>query len=793
MSSVLNKKLRRDIINSKGILFAVISIITVGTGVLIGLGGTYNNLINAQYNYYSRCKMADFWIELKKAPNSSIDDLKSIKGIIELRRRIVFPVIVDIADVSEPLTGTLISMPESHTNVINDIIIRKGNYFTKDKENEVIVSEKFAEARNILPGDFIHLILNGQKKKLYVIGTAISPEYVFATPPGGIAPSNSTYGIFWIKQKFAEDRLGFDGAYNNLIGRLSPEAGEFPDAVIKKIDQKLTPYGIFSSYSLKNQASNQELSSELSSLSTYTVLLPFLFLGVAALTLNVVMQRTAEQQRVIVGTLKALGTDNKNILWIYVKYSLFVGITGGLAGCLLGYWISGGMTVMYQNFYTFPHLANHAYPNLMLISMLCSILFAVMGSWRGVRAMIRLNPAEAMHPPPPPIGGKIMIERWNWFWNKLDFRWQIVLRSIFRNKKRSFVGIICAAMGSSLVFMAFAMADSIEYMVSFEYDKLLHSDYTLSLRNCVDYAALYEARKLPGIVHAEPELSIQCKLSNGQYTKKCLITGLEKNAKLLTPCRIDGTRVKVPGNGLLLTARLAQLLHVKAGDQLDFSTVKGLRKTHKSHVAGVIDSTFGLTVYTDYEYFNRLINENGAISVLQLKAGHSPAELKSFLKEIKKYPQLASLTIIKKAKQHLNETMVAELNTIVYAIVIFAAIIFLGSILNSALISVSEQKQELATLRALGFTPGETGRIFLRNTFIINITGSILGIPIGYYFNYATSLMIRNDTMAMPCYVDFSAYVWTISLSLLFIFLAYLIIQKSINRMQWLEALNVKA
>ena len=773
-------------------LIAVVAIIAVGVCFFVGMASTFNNLTNAKISYYSKCNIADFWVDLKKAPNSTIDKIFSIKGVSNVRKRILFPVIVDLEGVEAPLNGTVISMPTKRTKVVNNIVMLKGSYFTGDKKNEVIVSKEFAKKRNISPGSFIHLIMNGQRKKLFVVGIGISSEYVYMVPPGSIVPNPSEYGVFWIKHDYAEDTFGFNGAYNNLVGLLSPKAQKYPKFILKEITDSLKPYGVFTSCILKNQPSNMGLTAELGGLRIFSILLPVLFFGVAALILNVVMLRTTEQQRVIIGTLKALGISNRNILWFFTKYSLLVGITGGLVGCALGYWMAGYLTNMYQQFYTFPELNNLFYPTIMFIALFISMLFAVLGSVRGVKAMVKLNPAEAMHPPPPPTGGKILLERWIWLWSRLDFRWQIVFRDIFRNKGRTIISLLCAAMGASLVFMALAMSNSISYMVSFQFKNVVHSDYTLNIRDEADYGALYEAKRLPGMTYAEPELLVPCNFTNGPFHKKGAITGLIEDPKLVTPCDINGQRVKIPLTGLLMTARLAKLLHLNIGDMVKFTPVKGLKQTHKVPIADIIDSTFGLSVFANFKYLNHLISEESAISKIQLAGEQTQQQEKVLLAQVKKYPKLASFSNIRIDEKLMNTTFVENMNTMVYTMILFAAVIFLGSILNSSLISISERQMEIATFRVLGYTPIEIGKIFLREILIVNLIGSVLGIPFGYFLNYGTSLMYQNDMFSMPCYVKFSSYVWTMILALIFIFIAYIITQRTITKMNWLESLNIK-
>ena len=226
---------------------------------------------------------------------------------------------------------------------------------------------------------------------------------------------------------------------------------------------------------------------------------------------------------------------------------------------------------------------------------------------------------------------------------------------------------------------------------------------------------------------------------------------------------------------------------------MNFTAIKGLKQTCKVPIANIVNSTFGLSVFANFKYLNHLISEESAISIIQLKGCQTELQKKALLTQVKKYPKLASLSNIKNDEKLMKTSFVQNMNTMVYTMIIFAAVIFLGSILNSSLISISERQMEIATFRVLGYTPIEIGKIFLRETLIINIIGSIFGLPFGYLLNYWTSLMYQNNMFSMPCYVEFSSYVWTMALTLIFIFIAYLITQRTINRMTWLDSLNVKA
>ena len=209
--TILNRKLRRDLWQTKGMLLAVILIVAAGVSCLVGMMGTSNNLQRARSIYYAQCRMADFWVDLKKMPVTELGVLEDLKGISALRARIAFQVIVDLEGVEEPLTGTLLTLPAEPSPVINGILIQSGTYFTSRRQDEVIVSEAFARARNISEGDTIHLIMNGQRKALFVVGTAMSSEFVYMMPPGAIAPEPSRFGVFYVKRVSERTPSAFTG------------------------------------------------------------------------------------------------------------------------------------------------------------------------------------------------------------------------------------------------------------------------------------------------------------------------------------------------------------------------------------------------------------------------------------------------------------------------------------------------------------------------------------------------------------------------------------------------------
>jgi putative ABC transport system permease protein len=507
---VLRRKTIREIGSAKWMFLAITGIIVVGVLCFVVMRSLYHNLRTAQADYYAQCRMADFWIDLKKAPVAELAQLAHLPGIAEWQTRVRFYATVDLPDVPKPLSGMVLSLPDHRQDVINGIVLRSGSHFSPVRANEVIVGEAFARAHDLAPGMRIHMLLGNRRQELVIIGTAISSEFVYLVRPGTVTPDPYHFGVFYIKRRFAEEIFDMDGAANQVVGLLQPGPVARHEAVLARAERMLEPFGVVATTLRKDQTSHLSLSSEIEGLGVFAALLPAIFLAVAALVLGVLMARLADSQRAVLGTLKAIGYSNAAVARHMLGFGLIVGTVGGLIGCLAGYWMAGGMTSMYTQFFEFPRLQNHAYPLIYVAGMFISIVCATAGSWRGARAAIRLRPAEAMRPRPPVRGGKIALERLGGLWQRLSFPARMALRNVVRNRARTAVGLLATAVGTSLMVVGFISVEAMHYLVEFQFEKVLRSDIDLAFESERSAAALLDARQLPGVDYAEPILQVPC-------------------------------------------------------------------------------------------------------------------------------------------------------------------------------------------------------------------------------------------------------------------------------------------
>ncbi|MBI2480974.1 MAG: ABC transporter permease, partial [Planctomycetia bacterium] len=654
----LHRKLVRELYDAKGLLLLIASIIAVGVTCFVAMQSAYHNLDQAKRRYYRQCRMADFWIDLKKVPLTELESLYSIPGITEIRSRIRFMANVDLEDFAEPVSGMVLSLPDRKQPVINNIVLRSGDYFTDHRQNEVIVNEKFALAHRLGPGQTIHLVLNNRRQEMFIVGTAISSEFTYAVGPGSFIPDPNHFGVFYVKRTYAEEIFDFEGAANEVAGILAPEARAGVDEILRRAERLLDPYGVFATTPLRLQQSDQFLSNEIKGLGDIATVIPTIFLVVAALVLNVLITRMARRQRVVVGTLKALGYYDSQIFWHFLMYGLCVGVLGGLLGSVLGYLSATGMTVVYQWFFEFPDLRSEFYWYTHAIGIGVSVACALIGGFRGSRAMLRLQPAEAMRPEPPKRGGRVWLE---WFmgplWQRLSSSWRMVFRSLLRHRMRTATGVFAAMMGAALLVSGFMMSEAQDYLLSFQFYRTARSDLDVTFENEQGIDALAEIKQLDGVDYAEPLLSVACDFVNGPYQRKVGITGLVTDARLTIPYDSDGQPIRIPDSGVVLTKRLAELLHVRPGDQLTMIPVKGERRPVEVLVTQIADSYMGLSAYAQIDYLSRLVGETFVMSGAQLTTVRDPAQLDALYRELRQKPNIQGVQSRRAMIDQVTETL----------------------------------------------------------------------------------------------------------------------------------------
>ena len=326
----LDRKLLRDLWALKGQALAISLVIGAGVAMFIMYLSTFASLRLTQSTYYERYRFADVFAGLTRAPLYLRDRVAEIPGVARVDARVVVDVTLDVPGLAEPASGRLIGIAIPRAPTLNDLFLRRGRFPTPGRRDEVVVSEAFAISRDWDPATRVGAIINGRRRELEIVGIALSPEYVYSIRPGELVPDDSRFGIFWMDGRSLAAAFDMEGGFNNLALTLLPGASE-PD-VIARLDRLIATYGGLGAIPRSLQTSHWYLDNELRQLQSVGLILPIVFLLVAAFLLNVVLTRIVSVQREQIAALKALGYTNRELAWHYGKLSLLIGAAGGAIG-----------------------------------------------------------------------------------------------------------------------------------------------------------------------------------------------------------------------------------------------------------------------------------------------------------------------------------------------------------------------------------------------------------------------------------------------------------------------------
>jgi putative ABC transport system permease protein len=295
---------------------------------------------------------------------------------------------------------------------------------------------------------------------------------------------------------------------------------------------------------------------------------------------------------------------------------------------------------------------------------------------------------------------------------------------------RAVMSILGIAFAVATLLVGLSFIDVVEALVEEQFTRVMRQDATLALAQPRDRSVLYDVRHLPGVLDAEPIRAVPARLRAGSRSRTLAVTGLPAVPRLNRVVDIHGRAVEELPSGLVLSEALAQVLAVRAGDEVQVEILEGRRAVRRVPVARLIDDTLGLNAYMRAEELQRLLGEGDTVSAIAVTV--DPLLSEQFHAAVKAMPALAGVALRDATLQNFRDTMAANMNLQIGINVMFAAVIAFGVIYNSARVSLSERSRELASLRVLGFTRAEISLILLGELAVLTAAALPVGLVIGH-------------------------------------------------------------
>ena len=753
---MLDRKLLRDLWAMKGQATAIAAVMAAGVTMFVAYFSNFDSLQRARAAYYEQARFADVFVSLTRAPSRLEERIAAIPGVDAIATRVIADVTIDVPGMSEPATGRLIAIPDRGRPRLNDVFLRRGRWVDPVRTDEVLASEVFCEAHGLEPGDRIAALINGRRRELTIVGVALSPEYVYAIAPGELFPDTRRFGIFWMNRRSLASAFNMEGGFNELSLSLAGQASR-PD-VIAAVDRLLEPYGGRGAIPQSLQMSAWTLDNELNQLQTFGMLVPGIFLGVAAFVLHVALTRALALQRGQIAALKALGYSNGEIAWHYVKWALVIAAAASLLGVMVGAWVGSRFIGVYNQFFRFPTLAYYLSPTLALLSIAGSLVVAALGAQSAVRRAVRVPPAEAMRPEAPVRFRRSVVEA-RWRPLRMSFTMRMIVRSLERQPGKALASIVGIGFAVGVLFVGLAFMDVMNILIDEQFTLTMRQHATLTFVEPRPGRVLYDVKHLPGVLDVEPARIVPARLRAGTRSRTLTITGLPTSPELTRV--IDRTRgaIDLPSEGLLLSRMLGDVLGVRPGDTLIVEVLEGRRPIRELPVVELVDDSLGLQAYMELASLRRMLREGDTISSVALTM--DLAERDRFYATVKALPAIAGVAMRDVALQNFRDTMAEHMDLSIFINVIFAAIIACGVVYNSARVSLSERSRELASLRVLGFTRAEISLILLGEIAILTTLALPIGVVIGYAFGELIMTGFTNEVYRLSFVVEPATIAWS--------------------------------
>ena len=536
---------------------------------------------------------------------------------------------------------------------------------------------------------------------------------------------------------------------------------------------------------------------------------PFMFFLVAALVSLTTMTRMVEDERILIGTYKALGYSTIQIATKYLVYALLAAGIGSVLGVgVLCQVLPPIIMKAYSVIYAIPLL-----PPLLPIKADVAVFSAGLGigitliaTICSVLSSLREQPAPLMLPRAPKAGKRILLERIRPLWRRISFSWKVTLRNLFLYKKRLFMTVIGIAGCTALLLVGFGLHDAIWDIINKQYVDITHYQMTVGLN---DHANDLDVQHVKDVLNQHPEIEHIDRVHTAHMAAKGEDDALSSthvdvvvpqsldifNKSITLKNRISGKQVPFDESSVVISEKLATLHHLRVGDTLvlfDRDKVgNSVGAGHKLTITGICENYVGTTIYIAPTIFAKISSspvmyETLFIQAPDLKPGEQQQNIASELHSCDD----VSLVAFSDETISLYRNMISVVDYVVAVLIISAVLLAFIVLYNLTNINIEERLREIASLKVLGFTKREIYAYIFREVFLLSLLGDVFGLGVGVYLERFVVATAEVDYVMFSRTIHLESFVIAFVLTLVFTGLILLVMTPKLNRIDMVESLK---
>lgn len=522
---------------------------------------------------------------------------------------------------------------------------------------------------------------------------------------------------------------------------------------------------------------------------------PVFFLAVAVLVSLTSMTRMVDEERIHIGTLKALGYGNLDIASKYLIYAALASIGGSIVGLLIGFKVLPTVIFnAYRIMYIMPEVITEFNFTYALISSTVAVFATVMAAWLALRSELKEAPAQLLRPKAPKPGKRIFLENISFIWSRMKFTQKVTARNIFRYKKRFIMTVLGISGCTALLLTGFGLKDSIVSIVSKQFDELYSYQLAIELKadkeeddpiiqfvkednRITDYILLNE--KIIDIGKGSIEKSVNLMVTEDSSRLKEFITLRERKSQKAIP---------LTDEGVVLSEKMAKLLDAQIGDEIYIKDEDGNKLNVK--ITGITENYTGHFMYMTNNLYEKVFGEEVNYQKILCKTSSTDEKFEDRLsEELLKFDNISSVSFTTGVSDSFNKT-IGSLNYVIMVIIMTAGALAFIVLYNLTNINIGERYREIATIKVLGFYDNEVANYIYRENFILTLIGTALGLVLGVFLHKYVLVTTEIEIIMFGREIRPISFVYSAALTLLFSVLVSIAMYYRLKNIDMVESLK---
>lgn len=536
--------------------------------------------------------------------------------------------------------------------------------------------------------------------------------------------------------------------------------------------------------------------SNIDKLEAITTVFPVFFFLVAALVALTTMTRMVEEERLQIGTLKALGYKRGQIMFKYLLYAWVATLAGGALGAAFGFTaLPLVIWNAYGTMYTIPDFPMPFHAGICAAAVGASLVCTGLATLNACGQTLREWAAQLLLPKAPKAGKRIFLERITPVWRRMKFTHKVTARNLFRYKKRFFMTVVGVAGCTALLVTGFGLQDSIGDIVSKQYGEIFTYDFMLTLsRDSALEDAAFLAR-MDDASYVREWMAVRQERTEPEFD------GVRIGAYLFVPEdasrlprfidlheRRSGRPVRLTEDGVIVTEKLAEQAGLAVGDSVTLDNADG--KTGTFTVAGIAENYVESFVYLTPDQYAAAYGEAPRPnSVLGNLAEGAAGEDEAFTAALLDVAGVAGLTWSAAMRGALDDT-IASINNVVYVIILFAGLLAFVVLYNLMNINITERTKEIATIKVLGFYDREVSAYVSRESNVLAVVGMGVGLVLGVFLHMFIMRTVEVDMVMFGRNIKPLSFVLSAVLTVLFSMLVDLWMRRKLRGISMVESMK---